>query len=46
MADEESDIIETYLETLYNNMKYMILYQPKIPHSILLHTRIKIAKNS
>src|ERR687896_2135467 len=38
MADEESDIIETYLETLYNNMKYMILYQPKISHSILLHT--------
>ena len=38
--------IETYLETSYNHMKYMILYQPKIPHSILLHTLIKITKNS
>ena len=38
--------IETYLETSYNHMKYMILYQPKIPHSILLHTLVKITKNS
>src|SRR5215217_7248621 len=38
--------IETYLETSYNRTKYMISYQLKISHSILLHTRVKITKNS
>src|SRR5215210_4660961 len=37
---------ESYLETSYNHMKYMILYQRKILHSILLHIQVKIIKNS
>ena len=43
MADEESDIIETYLETLYKHMKYMILYNQRslIPFSCIHASRLQ-----